>query len=317
MLYVDTAGIDAAVLSGGLPEVVVIGVPPALNGSACRDPEASQCSQRYYELTPTPCDPLVSVCQEQQQTGGADLLLQFIWDDVVPAVLQQLGQQRGEVGIAGYSLGGLAACHAASSRPELFQRALCQSPSVWWNSGQLADMIATNFAASGAPPLAVVMAVGTQESPTIMQANYDWQAWSVHLAAVAAAWQSIGLGRQQAAPGLAASSSDFVYYTTEGGVHNLVSWADTVSYGLSLLYATQFPAPYLQSSARTTWLSPPAAPLDDAANPATQSGLLVITLAALGSCVLLLPANLYFIFSRLLPNKEPLSADCKHALLGS
>ena len=62
----------------------------------------------------------------------------------------------------GYSLGGLTSCYAAYRFPLLFSRALCLSPSVWWNSGQLAQLIASSSSPSPAPK-AVVIYIGTAE----------------------------------------------------------------------------------------------------------------------------------------------------------
>ena len=302
-------GVDAAVLNGGLPELLIIGVPPALNGSACRDPAADQCSQRFFELTPTPCDSSVSACDERQPSGGADQLLRFVWEEVVPAVFAQLGVQRGaEVGIMGYSLGGLTACYAASALPDQFQRALCLSPSVWWNSGQLARIIASNFEDSGAQPVSVVMSVGTQEGPSIMAMNSDQQPWTVYLQDTVAAWQRIGLGKEASSTSTSTSTStsNLFYYSTAGGIHNIISWVDSVSFGLTLLYRPEFPAPYPQSSARVTWQYPPGGAAGPADCPSNNDSDDVITWISAGNktlllvvtsafCLLLLPANMYYL----------------------
>lgn len=67
--------------------------------------------------------------------GGSSLLLEWVRSDVVPAVLTALGLQLGEITLHGFSLGGLTACYGAATRPDLFARAWCASPSVWWNYG--------------------------------------------------------------------------------------------------------------------------------------------------------------------------------------
>jgi enterochelin esterase family protein len=48
----------------------------------------------------------------------------------------------GEATVAGLSLTGLAAAHAAIVRPGAFTRALCQSGSFWWEDGRMIDEVA-------------------------------------------------------------------------------------------------------------------------------------------------------------------------------
>ena len=79
----------------------------------------------------------------------------------------------GEVSIFGESLGGYASCYAAASRPSQFKRALCLSPSFWWNYGSLSTQIPQLHAQHKESPTAVVMTLGTQESPQLyVPANY-------------------------------------------------------------------------------------------------------------------------------------------------
>jgi hypothetical protein len=97
----DQGGLDVTLLNGGLPEMIIIGIPPALNGTACPS-GASGCDQRSYELTPTPCDSSVSQCSTQQVYGGAAIFLDFVWESVIPAVYLELNLQVREVAITGF-----------------------------------------------------------------------------------------------------------------------------------------------------------------------------------------------------------------------
>lgn len=68
--------------------------------------------------------------------GKGNDTLDFIVDAVVPRA-QEIANMRmltdqSNFGIMGFSLGGLMACHAAWTRPEIFGFASCQSPSFWW-----------------------------------------------------------------------------------------------------------------------------------------------------------------------------------------
>jgi predicted alpha/beta superfamily hydrolase len=74
-------------------------------------------------------------CRAGQAYGGGSMLLDWVWTEVLPAVITALDLQLGEVTLHGFSLGGLMACYGAATRPQDFSRAVCASPSVWWNFG--------------------------------------------------------------------------------------------------------------------------------------------------------------------------------------
>jgi len=66
--------------------------------------------------------------------------------------------------IAGQSLGGLAAAYAVLTRPEVFGRALCQSPSLWWPSRPGEEEWLTRAYATAPPaPRRLSLQVGTDE----------------------------------------------------------------------------------------------------------------------------------------------------------
>jgi hypothetical protein len=73
-VFAETSAVDSLNAVGSIPEVIMIGLPNAPNGTACPSElvNAGVCSQRNYELTPTVCDPVNNFCPEFQPTGGAD-----------------------------------------------------------------------------------------------------------------------------------------------------------------------------------------------------------------------------------------------------
>ena len=165
-------GMDNAVLTGAVPETIMIGLPQ--NGeTGC---------ERQFELTfsataagaPCNCNSGDSTCP----SGGTEAYLAYIRDTVVPAVTEALNVTAGEISMVGVSYGGLTACYAAATHPEYYRRVYCQSPSVWWNYGELARVVATNAAAATHHrPLAVVVYIGTteMEAPlcTSVYGNFD------------------------------------------------------------------------------------------------------------------------------------------------
>lgn len=67
----------------------------------------------------------------------------FLSTELLPWVAAEFGvTRRAETVLAGLSLTGLSAAHAALHAPHTFTRVLCQSGSFWWNRGHLVDDVA-------------------------------------------------------------------------------------------------------------------------------------------------------------------------------
>ena len=225
-------GMDHAVLTGAAPETIMIGLPQ--NGTGC---------QRQFELTfsvtsaPTPC-----------ASGGTDLYLEFVRATVVPAVVAALGVAVGEVSMAGASFGGLTACYAAYALPLYFQRALCQSPSFWWNYGQLARLVsgadtdATRWAASGTRVAeAVVAYIGTTEMsvPLCVDAACTRDiSWFTHVNRTVAAFRAAGVNTH--------------FFTLAGGQHAASAWATTFGQGVTMMFTSNFPAQFQMQHSTTS-----------------------------------------------------------------
>ena len=68
-----------------------------------------------------------------EAVGQADTYLAHLANEVLPTVRTRFGLRADErAAIAGYSLGGLTACHAVWTLPGVFDAAACSSPSFWW-----------------------------------------------------------------------------------------------------------------------------------------------------------------------------------------
>lgn len=71
------------------------------------------------------------------QAGGADLLLDFITQELQPHLARQFPTDPQRQTLYGHSFGGLLVLHALFTRPQAFNRYAAASPSVWWNQGQI------------------------------------------------------------------------------------------------------------------------------------------------------------------------------------
>jgi predicted alpha/beta superfamily hydrolase len=214
-------GLDRAVQTGAIPSnTILVGIPQ----------NASSFCDRMYELSYEKCREGQSVCQDCA-TGGNFLLFDFIQENVIPAVLQNLSMSLGEVSMTGYSLGGLTACVAASFRPSYYQRALCLSPSVWWNDGSLADNITSNTKLYGLPK-SVVMYIGTDEAFQSYMPR-----WFENYNDTVDAWLHAGM-----------TNTTLTSFAFNGGLHMLSYWVDVFALGIVRMYAQDFPTKTLQQA---------------------------------------------------------------------
>lgn len=102
-----------------IPELILVGI---VNGK-----------NRGYDLSPVAID---STGKQSPNAGGAKRFVDFILHDVLPDVRARYRTVAATF-LAGHSLGGLVALHAASTRRE-FAGIIAMSPSLWWNGSTAA-----------------------------------------------------------------------------------------------------------------------------------------------------------------------------------
>lgn len=71
--------------------------------------------------------------QYQKFSGGGDHFLDFVTQELAPYLEREFRVRPKDRTIIGYSFGGLLASYALLTRPDLFQRYLIVSPSLWWD----------------------------------------------------------------------------------------------------------------------------------------------------------------------------------------
>jgi hypothetical protein len=207
-------------------------------------------------MTYAPCDPTISnQCKDGYSLtecyGGNSKYFAFISDTLVPTVLAELNLILGEVSIYGFSLGGLTACNAVLERPDFFSRAMCSSPSLWFNYGDFSRKIRDTFEQNPTQnlPQSVVLSLGTAEDGVYpnFQVEGEYTYWTEFIADTKNAWLSVGLNRDTLS-----------YFTLEGGIHTGISYADDVLIeSAKQLYKSNFPSPNQdQSSAYISYVFP-------------------------------------------------------------
>ena len=142
---------------------------------------------------------------------------------------------------------------------------------------------------------------------------YNQLLWTTYIRSMVSAWESIGLG-SAASLGSEAypTATDLIYYTTAGGVHNLISWVDTISYGLPLMYQTGFPEFYSQRNAHTVWEFPTVKDFSGDTN--NDNTLFVVIIVFLCASVVVNIFLVYYVVNTH-KNKQKSSKDLEESLL--
>jgi uncharacterized protein len=115
------------------PAVVVgIGYPSRLD----------RVRERFLDYT-TPADPAHLPVRGNGEPwpplGGADAFLDFIEQELMPAVEARYLVDRSRQAFIGHSMGGYLVLHALFTRTRVFRTYVAGSPSIWWNGHALLE----------------------------------------------------------------------------------------------------------------------------------------------------------------------------------
>jgi predicted alpha/beta superfamily hydrolase len=95
-------------------------------------------------------------------SGGAPAFLRVLREEILPFV-EATYRTSGDRGIAGHSFGGLFAAWVLLEAPDLFRRYGINSPSLWWNGGEMFEREADRAARNGVLAAHVFLSVGSLE----------------------------------------------------------------------------------------------------------------------------------------------------------
>lgn len=105
-----------------------------------------------------------TIARDKEQfptTGGSAAFMRFIGEEVIPFVEANYRTNADRM-LVGQSLGGLFAAEVLIKRPELFNRYLIVSPSIWWDDGSLLKAPAAFLGDPAKAPEEVYIAVGKE-----------------------------------------------------------------------------------------------------------------------------------------------------------
>jgi len=108
----------------GVPNAIVVGLAQDA-GAAVED------ARRAHDFTDGPPEPPHAV---PHTGGGAEALLAFIADTVLPTVQASAPVDAARTALFCHSLGALFGLHVMARRPDLFSAWGLVSPSLWWRS---------------------------------------------------------------------------------------------------------------------------------------------------------------------------------------
>jgi predicted alpha/beta superfamily hydrolase len=100
-------------------------------------------------------------------TGGADAFLDFLNDELQPAVAREFDTDPARNALFGHSFGGLFALHALFSGKARFERFIAASPSIWFGGESLMAEMQNFIQAPGGGLRHLLVTVGSLEQGTV------------------------------------------------------------------------------------------------------------------------------------------------------
>ena len=140
-----------------MPTALVVAVPTTADRTRDLTPPIVSDSALRRRLPPT--------------AGGADRMLQFLADELLPEVERNYRTAPFRV-LIGWSLGGLVAAYALLARPEVFQAYIAISPAMWWDHERLTDSLVARLAREPRPRGWFYATIGGLE-PSFMPAPFQ------------------------------------------------------------------------------------------------------------------------------------------------
>jgi len=140
-----------------IPPVLVVGV-------AYEVPYDEYYRHRERDFAPTPAYPDV-----YPVAGRAEAFAQFLRQELMPYVNGTFRVDPNDRTIVGLSLSGLFEAYLLFNEPELFNRYVIVSPSLWWDDALIFDHEVAYHRATDSLPARVYVAAGEHDGPSILR----------------------------------------------------------------------------------------------------------------------------------------------------
>jgi len=132
---------------GGPPPLCVVGISYEVSGLGekaehfkTRHRDLTPCNDANYEAMMRAAPPPFT-WEDDVKTGGAVEFRQFIREELMPWLAANFDVNPEERTIVGISLGGLFVLDSLLQEPELFDRYIAISPSIWWADKYLLNQL--------------------------------------------------------------------------------------------------------------------------------------------------------------------------------
>jgi len=136
VIYLLDGNAALAALDESLLQTLDRGYPPVIVAIGYDTDLRFDVRARAYDYTP----PLPAGQEDEEgargrKGGGADVFLDLLAHQVMPAVSSRVSVNAGQQTLWGHSYGGLLVLHALFTRSQLFHNYVAASPSLWWQHG--------------------------------------------------------------------------------------------------------------------------------------------------------------------------------------
>lgn len=137
LVMLDGHAASALLTDEVLARQAASGRPLAIAALGYENAQGLDVAARAFDYTPpVPGEnPTWDDAERQRLGGGADLFLDLIAQQVLPAVRRRVRFDPAGSTLWGHSYGGLLALYALFTRPQLFARYAAADPSLWWHDG--------------------------------------------------------------------------------------------------------------------------------------------------------------------------------------
>jgi predicted alpha/beta superfamily hydrolase len=174
-----------------IPDIIVVGVGyPIESARTCYKMDMAKPS-KYYRARAKDLTPTEDATMEGWPFGGANDFMAFIRDDLKPLINSNYRANPENSTIYGSSYGGLFALYVLFHRPEIFNRYIALSPSMWYDKKVTLDYERKYASEHTELPARLFLCAGSQEKrifqdlkefvQILQKRNYKGLEWAYHI----------------------------------------------------------------------------------------------------------------------------------------
>lgn len=141
---------DCLTMLQEIPEAIVVGITYPFNSNL----EVAR--NRFRDMTPT-------YSEGYEPSGKANSYIAFLKNELFPYIVDNYRVDTTDKCFYGHSLGGLLGAHILIDQPDLFNRYIFGSPSLWWDNFEVVKRLSTKSSLQVGNLKAIYTYVGSDE----------------------------------------------------------------------------------------------------------------------------------------------------------